>query len=888
MEEIINFLRVIFNWFIEILQKLDGDTRTNIYIGITGILVAIVIFIAEIISNKKIEIYKRLMLEKTQILKNVRNMIIILAIIWFGQIIKKDDCKIAYFFEQLLINCAIIFSMVQTMKTFLKAIKLNTNQEYFDTQLQEYLYSKVEENIHIKEKNTIKLAEKNKEFLEYIKSSKVFNFEPYMFNLEDGYNRLEFNKYGYITSYNYYILNKIEENLKIKTIKTEKDDNPTDNISNQKPEIYLCKKIGDKCANNYPIAYYKNVKKEYINMINRAITIDNEKYINCDSEISKIIDDIFAITYQNSLNTDDEDILINFYEFICKNKYESIIATFLDKIYNINKGINNINKNEKFCGFLNRLMAISFKYDRYDAFDNIGNYIVSLYIDRIKVKGADLKHIAYRYANDVFIINKYSVIRRGDYKYYDVIMANLLVIIKTFLRKNDIEAIMVLFNNIYFEKREYYSKNEFNDFDIVEFQFIIAIIYMILYMYKKQEKNEEKYVVNISKIIEVLRYKFFELYDIWDTILKFNKYSEKNSEIQKVIESVDFDSDVHKYENAWSSNPLDINQVLKSMIYMFRIQYVDIEGIDDNDISREDGYKYNRLLEIFKNQSFEILENKYEYEELYKADVINLLSKVVGIIKQKETEYELNAEIDDNKVNRFKDILIKSCNKKSKLEELIFDLGKVRESDLKLKRVFGISELIPRNWFIKDDYNNVYTDNVAEDFGDAFKRGINKEVIEYLINKSNISDKTLEETIRNISNIEDYILIANRNLLSNLNFDYNNEYVNVNGKKLYTLYTLQIEKFMLINKNALPFIELCKYDESYDEANIIGNIYFELTDCANDKSLREKIISGNDWIKEKGTIEEQDNYLKMKCDFKVFKAYRIVESDIKDCYIIKK
>ena len=188
-------------------------------------------------------------------------------------------------------------------------------------------------------------------------------------------------------------------------------------ISNKNPEIYICKKIGDKCGNGFPIAYYKNVKDELINMVNKSVTIDSKNYIDCDSEISKIIDDIFAVAFQNPLNIDNENILFNLYEFICKNKYESIIATFLDKIYQEYIGINSIKENESFCKFLNKLMISSFTNDRYDDFNRIGIYITRLYIERMKTEGTDLKYIAYKYANDVFIFNNYYIKRKGDYRY---------------------------------------------------------------------------------------------------------------------------------------------------------------------------------------------------------------------------------------------------------------------------------------------------------------------------------------------------------------------------------------------------------------------------------------------------------------------------------------
>lgn len=888
MEIINNALNLIF----DIVKKLDCDTRTNIYIGVTGILIAVVIFIAEIISNKKIEIYKNLVLEKTRLIKNVRNMIITMAIIWLGEIVNPQNSEIIYILEQIVIDIVIFVSMFQTFQTFLEVIKLNTNKEYFDNQLKKYLYSKIENNISAKEKQQKMLNEKNEEFFKFIKNSKIFKFEPYSFVLEDDYDTLNSNKYGYIESYDYYILNKIEENLKVQIKNTENGDNSAESISNKNPEIYICKKIGDKCGNGFPIAYYKNVKDELINMVNKSLTIDSKNYIDCDSEISKIIDDIFAVAFQNPLNIDNENILFNLYEFICKNKYESIIATFLDKIYQEYIGINSIKENESFCKFLNKLMMSSFNNDRYDDFNRIGIYITRLYIERMKTEGTDLKYIAYKYANNVFIFNNYSIKRKGDYRYYDIIMSNLLLIIKEYLRRKNIEAILVIFDNIHFEKNNYYIEKNFNNFDIVNFQFIIAVIYFVLYMYKEEEKNnkeiDKSFIDNISELINVLKYKFFELYDMWDTMLKFNKFSKKKSQITHIIENVDFDSDSHKYKNSWSWSPMDINEVLKCMIYMFGIRYVNIEKINENDINREDKYKYERLLELFKNQTFKELEKKYEYDSRCKTNAIQLISKVIEIAQKKEDEYELNAEIDEEKVKRFRDILIKSSNKKSKIEELIYNIGKTKESEIKLKRTFGISELIPRNWFIKDEYNNIYTDNVAEEFGESFKRGIKKEIIEYIINQSVIYENTLQDIISSISDSNDYVLLANRNALYNTTYSYDNEHVNINGKKIYTIFTLEIENFILVNKQALPNIELCKFDDSYDKNNINGNIYIEITDCSGDEQLREKIINGNEWLKEKGNLEEQDNYLKTMCDFKVFKAYRIIESNIKDSYIIKR
>lgn len=55
-----------------LLEVLKQDYISNIYIGVTGILVAIVIFIAEVIKDKNNELDKKVILYKT----NIKNYII--------------------------------------------------------------------------------------------------------------------------------------------------------------------------------------------------------------------------------------------------------------------------------------------------------------------------------------------------------------------------------------------------------------------------------------------------------------------------------------------------------------------------------------------------------------------------------------------------------------------------------------------------------------------------------------------------------------------------------------------------------------------------------------------------------------------------------------------
>ena len=177
---LINIMLCIKDILLYILCKLDCDTRTNVYIGITGILVAIVIFIAEIISDKKVEIYKKLMLEKTNIVKNVKTMIIIMGVIWIGNIFEEKCIEGPYIIAQLIINILVIYSMIQTFKTFIGVIKLNTDKEYFNKQLKDYIYSKVKINVKEKEKNETFFKRKNQELLDFISNSQIIKFNNFL------------------------------------------------------------------------------------------------------------------------------------------------------------------------------------------------------------------------------------------------------------------------------------------------------------------------------------------------------------------------------------------------------------------------------------------------------------------------------------------------------------------------------------------------------------------------------------------------------------------------------------------------------------------------------------------------------------------------------------
>ncbi len=91
----------------------------------------------------------------------------------------------------------------------------------------------------------------------------------------------------------------------------------------------------------------------------------------------------------------------------------------------------------------------------------------------------------------------------------------------------------------------------------------------------------------------------------------------------------------------------------------------------------------------------------------------------------------------------------------------------------------------------------------------------------------------------------------------------------------------------MIKKDELPMIELCGYDDKWNKDSIDGNYYFELDDCSSDEELRRELIENSKWLKEKGTEEEQDEYLKECCRVLVYYSYRIKKTNLLDLIKIK-
>ena len=130
-----------------ILEVLNQDYISNIYIGVTGILVAIVVFIAEVIKDQNNELNKKVILYKTNIKNNVIDILFIFFYMLIVNMLKynreNSTCNFyntIYLITHSFLLVFVIISIYRTGKIFWITLKLNTEKDYFNKELEIYIY----------------------------------------------------------------------------------------------------------------------------------------------------------------------------------------------------------------------------------------------------------------------------------------------------------------------------------------------------------------------------------------------------------------------------------------------------------------------------------------------------------------------------------------------------------------------------------------------------------------------------------------------------------------------------------------------------------------------------------------------------------------------------
>ena len=291
------------------LENIEKGEITDVYIGLTSFIIAILILIVETIQQNKNEFYKKFILYEIDIVGLSYFMFLIFIFIIISNVIEPTTKNIwSYMIFQTVLDCCILASMVQTLWIFGKIIVLNTQKQVKDEKLKKYI------------------------------EHKMSHYEDCLEKLNKGYE------------------NKIKkDNYKVK-IKVLRD-----------------------------VVILNEAKKPTNNLISSTI----EQLIQLE---------------QNENNFDKEGKLVEFYKFLCNNKFNNIINIFMKKIEEeISKKYTNRIYNNGLVDFLKSIRKITYENKNQinsslDYFKKINLYITSLYINELKDTTDETKKIIYSYA----------------------------------------------------------------------------------------------------------------------------------------------------------------------------------------------------------------------------------------------------------------------------------------------------------------------------------------------------------------------------------------------------------------------------------------------------------------------------------------------------------
>ena len=875
---IINIVINTNELLLKILYILDSDIRRDIYIGITGLTVAIIIFVADVISNKKYEIEKRVILTKTEIIKNMKTCILICFMMLISSMVKCSydnptndlyiECDPLYITLQMLINVLILRFMYKTFVIFKSSVRLNTDKEYFNKELDNYVYNRS----LIFEKKASKKSFKNikklkKDFEGYIKHKKILSYDMLKFELsEELYVPIHADKRGTIKSYNYKKIDSMIENI--------------GNISNEEVKDYIkenecififAKKIGEKVEKNGIVAYcLKGYKKYFEDFSNCIVYDENSVYI--EDEIKLILKNLFELAndYSEPNDFDENRKLFNYLNYLYKNNLDGVRSYFIYQLEETARIVyKDKYKNLRYAIFLNSISSLAYDNDNYDEYKKISILIYYLFFQQLKIDDNDNKMVAYNYANHYFKYDYFSIKKNSDIRFYDDLMSNLLRFICVLIREKDFEVLKILLNNITLDYDRSYT-DDFDEKDILDFQFAIGIIQcLVLLVEKKEISNEDK--KEILYIIDWTRRFFINTYDAWLIIMNFKKYYSQKSSIQYVYEHLEFDFIDHKYLSSWSCFLIDKNIILKELLCAFKISAVFKDSINYDEITKDDKYYFDNLLKLISTSKKTKFEQELNINHI-NSNLIESLQLVIQDASNKEREYIKSNKLNNNKVKEFEKIIKENALKNTELEDYLNELNKIEKIDLKIKSVCGSNQLIPRDVFFKDYVGH---DGIAKQFGDIFETTKEKEFVKKIDGISEESKDNINDVLKKIVNIEDYLLITSYMSSRIINeYDGFSDYISINGQKMKIMRFSQINNIYLIEKKYLPKLQYCDFDDNYNKKNIVGSLYYELTDCSKDKKLRDEIINKSSWLSEKGNITEQHEYLKQHCILKIFMAFR--------------
>ena len=186
-----------------------------------------------------------------------------------------------------------------------------------------------------------------------------------------------------------------------------------------------------------------------------------------------------------------------------------------------------------------------------------------------------------------------------------------------------------------------------------------------------------------------------------------------------------------------------------------------------------------------------------------------------------------------------------------------------------------------REFFFDEVYG---LDNISKDYARAILTGISKDYLKKLDSIAEVIKGDFVKYIDGLNEKEKYVIItspSNWRVLNLNNFD--DKTIDINNRKIDLIKIHKARDIYLIKKKDLPKIYMYEPDIK-ESGTYLNGVYYDLIDCSTNTSARNEIQKNTKWLEEKGSVEDQIEYLKGNCVFKLFISPSIRKIPNSKCY----
>lgn len=523
------------------------------------------------------------------------------------------------------------------------------------------------------------------------------------------------------------------------------------------------------------------------------------------------------------------------------------------------------------------LASLAYSNEDYERYKFLSNYIYYCYTEQLEITD-DVRKISYDFTNSLFRYDYYSIKENSDSIYYDVLLSNLMNFLFDLIIKKEFKAINDLFNNVIFDYNGFID-GEPDSYDIIKIQFSFGFIYGLIILSNKDVFNADD-KDELKKLIKYIESNFVDIYSQNEAIEYFKKYYNSNSNVHDVYYHFDFKFENKEYRNSWPGIRVDDIFILKEFIYVFGIGYSNSNDLKSELISKNNKYFYERLLNMVKSDEKSKLETVLDVN-FNNSSLISVLEKLVEECKKAEAEYIKNNKISSEKTESFKNIIFKEIENGNELTSYLKDNNKYSIINKRNKRLFGINQIMGRELFFDEVYG---LDNISKDYGRAILTGISKDYLKKLDSIAEVIKKDFVKYIDVLNENEKYVIItspSNWRILNLNNFD--DKTIDINNRKIDLIKIPKVRDIYLIKKKDLPKVDMYEPDIK-ESGTYLNGVYYNFIDCSTNTSARNEIQKNIKWLEEKGSIEDQIEYLKGNCVIKLFISPSIRRIPNSKCY----